>query len=96
MALEELTARLEPASTLAVVQRCWADVVGATIAAHATPVTEHDGVLQIACEEAVWAAELELLGPSLVAALNAAIGVEALSSVRLRADGSRRAARKRG
>jgi hypothetical protein len=52
-------------------------------------------VLQIACDDAVWAAELDLLGPSLVAALNAAIGAEALSSVRVRADRPRTARRER-
>ncbi len=83
-ALEPFTARLEPASPLGAAQRCWAQVVGPAIAAHAEPVGERDGVLQIACTEAVWASEIDLLGPSLVAALNAAIGTSALRSVRAR------------
>jgi predicted nucleic acid-binding Zn ribbon protein len=92
-ALAPLTARLEPRSTLAAVQRCWPQVVGAAIAAAAQPVAERDGVLQVACEDGVWAHELELMGPSLVASLNAAIGAPALASVRLRADASRHAPR---
>ena len=83
-ALGPFTARLEPASPLGAVQRCWAQVVGPASAAHAEPVGERDGVLQIACTEAVWASEIDLLGPSLVAALNAAIGTTALRSVRAR------------
>jgi predicted nucleic acid-binding Zn ribbon protein len=88
-ALEPVTARLEPVGTLAAVQRCWSDVAGAAVAAHAQPVAECEGVLHVACDEAVWASELDLLGPSLVDALNAAIGRPALSSLRARADASR-------
>ena len=88
-ALQPLTARLEPVGTLAAVQRCWSEVAGPAIAAHAQPVAERDGVLQVACAEAVWASELALMGPSLVDALNAAIGRPALRSLRARADGKR-------
>ncbi|MGD0197651.1 MAG: DUF721 domain-containing protein [Solirubrobacteraceae bacterium] len=89
LALAPLTARLEPTSTLAQVQRCWAEVVGPAIAAGAQPVAERDGVLHVACGDAVWSAELELMGPSVVAALNAALGREALRSLRLRSDAAR-------
>ncbi|HEX2702240.1 MAG TPA: DUF721 domain-containing protein [Solirubrobacteraceae bacterium] len=87
-ALGALQGRLEPASTLGSVQRVWAGVVGEAIARGARPLSEHDGVLQIACDDAVWASELELMGPSLVSSLNTAIGREALRSVRVRADGA--------
>jgi predicted nucleic acid-binding Zn ribbon protein len=88
-ALGELGARLEPASTLGAVERLWEGVVGEAIARGAHPVSERDGVLQVACEDAVWAAELELMGPSLVDALNAALGHDALRLLRVRADGAR-------
>jgi predicted nucleic acid-binding Zn ribbon protein len=52
-------------------------------------VSERDGVLQVACDDAVWAAELELMGPSLVDALNTALGHDALRLLRVRADGAR-------
>ena len=94
-ALGPLMAGLEPATTLATVQRLWADVVGVEVAAVARPVSERGGVLQIVCEDSVWAAELELMGPSLVARLNAAIGRELLSSLRPRADTSGRASSRR-
>jgi predicted nucleic acid-binding Zn ribbon protein len=81
--------RIAPASTLAAVQACWANVVGVALAAHASPVGERSGVLEVACDESVWAAEIELMGPTLVAALNAALGDSRLRSLRVRADGAR-------
>jgi predicted nucleic acid-binding Zn ribbon protein len=86
--LSPLTERLEPASTLGSVQRCWASVAGEQIAGAAQPVSERDGVLTLVCEDAVWAAELELMGPTLVSALNAAIGGSTLLRVRVRAGGA--------
>jgi predicted nucleic acid-binding Zn ribbon protein len=82
--LAPATARLAPASTLAAVQRCWDEVVGPRIAGCARPIAERDGVLQVGCEDAVWASELELMGPALVDSLNAAIGRPALRRVRVR------------
>jgi predicted nucleic acid-binding Zn ribbon protein len=93
MALTALSARLEPASPLAAAQRCWEAVVGEAIAGSARPVAERAGVLEVACEDAVWAAELELMGPQLVIALNAAIGAGELLSLRVRADAARRSPR---
>jgi predicted nucleic acid-binding Zn ribbon protein len=73
-ALDRLTADLAPATTLARVQARWPDAVGAAIAAEAEPVAEREGIVTVACKSAVWAQELDLLGPDLVARLNAAIG----------------------
>jgi predicted nucleic acid-binding Zn ribbon protein len=89
IAVTALSARLEPARPLAAAQRCWEAVVGEAIARSAHPVAERAGVLEIACEDAVWAAELELMGPQLVIALNAAIGAGELRSLRVRADAAR-------
>ena len=44
------------------------------IAAEAEPVSEHDGVVTVACRSAVWAQELDLLAPDLVARLNGLVG----------------------
>ena len=63
VAIAELTAHLQPASELARVQRVWEEVAGEAIAAHCSPVSLRGGVLRVACDEAVWAAELELLAP---------------------------------
>jgi predicted nucleic acid-binding Zn ribbon protein len=87
-ALEALTATLEPATMLASVQAVWAATVGEAIAAHATPVGERGGVLEVACDESVWAAELELMGPELVARLGASLGPGKITALRCRTDPS--------
>ncbi len=87
-ALRAFTASIEPTTLLASVQGVWAASVGETIAAHATVVAEHGGVLEVVCDESVWAAELELMGPDLVARLNASLGRPALTALRCRTDPS--------
>jgi predicted nucleic acid-binding Zn ribbon protein len=69
-ALDELSRGLAPATTLAGVQASWPEAVGPAIAAEAEPVSEREGVVTVACRSAVWAQELDLLGPELVARLN--------------------------
>ena len=81
-ALDALTADLEPATTLGAVQRVWPTVVGAGIAAEARPTAERSGVVTVSCHAAVWAQELDLMGPDLVARLNAALGEEVVRSLR--------------
>jgi predicted nucleic acid-binding Zn ribbon protein len=83
-ALEPLLSALEPASALAAVQSVWAGVVGPAIAAHAVVIGERGGVLEVACDEAVWAAEIELMGPELADRLEAALGRRAVTSLRCR------------
>jgi predicted nucleic acid-binding Zn ribbon protein len=83
-ALEGVAATLAPATTLARVQGCWGDVVGESVAAESHPVAEHDGVVTVACRSAVWAQELELMGPELVARVNAALGGAAVEGLRFR------------
>jgi predicted nucleic acid-binding Zn ribbon protein len=60
--LDAAVGRVEPATTLAAVQRVWAGAVGEAIAVHAAPVSERDGVVTVACESSTWAQELDLLG----------------------------------
>jgi len=83
-ALETFTARIAPTTVLAQVQAAWPAVVGASIAEHATAVAEHGGVLEIVCDESVWAAELELMGPDVVDRLTASLGRPAIVSLRCR------------
>ena len=73
-ALDRLAADLAPATTLARVQASWPSAVGPAIAAEAEPVAEREGVVTVACKSAVWAQELDLLGPDLVGRLNASLG----------------------
>jgi predicted nucleic acid-binding Zn ribbon protein len=46
------------------------------LSASAAPVSERDGVVTVACESAVWAQELELLGPDLLTRFGAALANE--------------------
>lgn len=84
-AVDSLIGRLAPPGTLAAVQTVWDQAVGEVVAEHARPVGERDGVLRVACDEAVWAHELELLGPDLVRQVNAALGRDAVSALRCQA-----------
>jgi len=83
-ALGELTSNLAPATMLASVQEAWPRAAGPAIAAVARPVGERDGVLEVLCEAAVWAAEIELLGGQIVAALNELLGPGTISALRCR------------
>jgi predicted nucleic acid-binding Zn ribbon protein len=84
LALDGLTATLAPASTLARVQEVWSRAVGPAIAAAAAPTAEHGGVLTVTCDAAVWAAELTLMGPDLVARINGELGSRSLTELRCR------------
>jgi predicted nucleic acid-binding Zn ribbon protein len=70
LALEALQDELTPETLLADVQRAWPEVVGAAIAAEATPTAERGGVLTISCSAAVWAQELDLMAPAILGRLN--------------------------
>jgi predicted nucleic acid-binding Zn ribbon protein len=83
-ALEDLTAALAPATTLARVQKVWELVVGPAIAAAANPTAEHTGVLTVTCTAAVWAQELDLMSGDLVPRINAALGGDAIHELRCR------------
>ena len=89
VAIAELTAQLQPASELARVQRVWEEVAGEAVAAHCSPISVRGGVLRVACDEAVWAAELELLAPDLLPVLAGRDGIAAVTSMRCSADRAR-------
>lgn len=88
--LRETTA---PQTPLAAAQAVWAQAVGPTVAAQASPVKERDGVLTVACRSATWAQELDLMQDELLASLGRALGSEAeqspISGLRFTADASR-------
>ena len=77
-----LADRLAPASGLGAVQRVWEQAVGPALAAQAKPTGEAQGVVTVTCSSAVWAQELDLMGPALVERLNAALGAPAVRSLR--------------
>ena len=84
LALDGLTAALAPATTLARVQQVWEQAVGAVIAEAGLPTAERDGVLTITCTDAVWAAELDLMGSELLVGLNETLGGELIQRLRCR------------
>ena len=52
---------VEPTTPLAAVQSAWTEAVGERIAAAASPISERDGTITVACASATWAQELDLL-----------------------------------
>jgi predicted nucleic acid-binding Zn ribbon protein len=83
-ALEGVTATLAPATTLAQLQSCWREVVGEGVADESHPVSEHAGVVTLACSSAVWAQELQLMAPELAERVNEALGAERVAELRFR------------
>ena len=90
IAIEALTTRLAPATLLGDVQRVFAQAAGPAIAREAAPVSERGGTVTLQCSSAVWMAEIDLMGPALVAGLNRLLGGERVSAVRCVATTGRR------
>jgi predicted nucleic acid-binding Zn ribbon protein len=82
--VEAFAERLAPATLLAEVQRVWGTAVGPAVAGAARPTAERDGVITVTCEAAVWAHELDLMAPALLARLNGQLGRQAVASMRCR------------
>ena len=80
--LPEAVAGAAPDTLLGRMQAAWPRVAGAAIAAEAAPVAEHEGTVTVECSGAVWAHELELLGPDLVGRLRASSEGAALRRLR--------------
>lgn len=87
-ALERLQGEWVPATLLARIQQRWATVAGAEIATVSRPVSEHDGVLTVVCDEAGWAQELQLLSREIIAALNRELGESKIRTLRCVTGGS--------
>lgn len=68
-ALEALCDAVAPATLLAEIQRVWPEAVGPAIAAEAVPSREQAGVLTVSCSASVWAQELDLMAPVILARL---------------------------
>lgn len=70
IALEPLRQSWAPETLLAEVQRVWVEAVGEAIAAEARPERERSGILTVVCSASVWAHELDLMAPDILARLN--------------------------
>lgn len=81
-ALDGFRGQIAPPTPLAAVQAVWNQSVGSRIAAVAEPVEEHEGVVTVTCESAVWSEELQLMAPRIQAALEDRLGDTAPTSLR--------------
>jgi predicted nucleic acid-binding Zn ribbon protein len=82
LALERALPAARPPGLLPEVQAAWPEVAGDALADAAGPVSEREGVVTVACESAVWAQELELLGGSLCERLNERLTRDAVARLR--------------
>jgi predicted nucleic acid-binding Zn ribbon protein len=76
-----------PETLLAEVQQVWGGIVGEVIAAEAAPRAERAGVLTVACSGSVWAHELDLMSPTIVARLNERLQRGSITRLRCVSDG---------
>jgi predicted nucleic acid-binding Zn ribbon protein len=81
-ALGPLQAAIAPATLLADVQRVWADAAGPAIAREATPASARGGIVTVACSSSVWAQELDLMAPMVIARLNEGLGTDRVQRLR--------------
>ncbi|MFE9257364.1 DUF721 domain-containing protein [Streptomyces sp. NPDC006879] len=70
----------------------WAEIVGADLAKHCVPVrydeAPEERVLTVQCDSTVWATQLRLLAPQLVARLNADLGQGTVRLIKVLGPGS--------
>ena len=66
--LDEVAKRLGApgARSLSAVFGHWDEVVGASVAAHARPISLRDGVLRVEVDEPGWATQLRYLAPEIL------------------------------
>ncbi len=89
-AVERLASALAPATPLAAVQRVWEDAAGPVFAAQTEVVAERGGIVTVRCSGGVWANELTLLAPQVVAKLNELLGEPRVTGLRCTAGAGRR------
>jgi len=83
--LERALGPVTPMTPLADLQRIWPSIVGPEIAAVTSVSKERDGTVTIDCENAVWAAELEMMGPQFREKLRPLMGDQTPERLRFRA-----------
>ncbi len=82
LALDPLRETWAPETLLAEVQRVWSDAVGDAIAAEARPDRERSGILTIVCSASVWAHELDLMAPDILARINQRVSLGRLTRLK--------------
>jgi predicted nucleic acid-binding Zn ribbon protein len=81
--IRALRTEVQPQTPLAAIQAVWPDAVGARIATEARPVRERDRTVTVECRAATWAQELDLLHDELLEQVNAALGSERVTRLRM-------------
>jgi predicted nucleic acid-binding Zn ribbon protein len=74
---------LPPATATARLVQAWPDVVGEAVAAHTSPRWVRDGVLSLAGDDPVWAAQLRWLETDLLARVAEVTGPDVVREIRL-------------
>jgi predicted nucleic acid-binding Zn ribbon protein len=89
--LDTASARLggPTSATAAAVFGHWADQVGPDIAAHARPLSLHDGVLTLEVDQPAWAAQLRYMEAEILARLAASAGGAEVARLAVRVAGAR-------
>lgn len=85
-ALQAALDRASPRTPLAKLQSAWAEVVGERIAAVASPVSERERTVTVACSDSVWAQELDLMQEQLLRRLRDRLGDDAPAALRFRVE----------
>jgi predicted nucleic acid-binding Zn ribbon protein len=85
-----------PSDVMASVFRHWETLVGPEIAAHAAPTSLRGGVLVLAVDQPVWAAQLRYLSDDLQRRIQGVTHSDAVSEIRIRVAGEGRAGGRRG
>ena len=81
-ALDGVVPEVAPDTLLARVQAVWKGVAGPRLAEAASPVSEREGVVTVACESGGWAQELDLFAAELLGGLEAALGGRLVTRLR--------------
>jgi predicted nucleic acid-binding Zn ribbon protein len=62
----------------------WTDIVGASVAAHARPVSLRDQVLRVEVDEPGWATQLRYLAPDILRRCEEVAGPDVVASVEVK------------
>ena len=61
----------------------WPEIVGSNIAEHCKPVTFSDGVLTVRADSTAWTTQMRLMSSSILARLEAEVGKDAVTELRV-------------
>ena len=83
-AISDFRTDISPASRVASVQAVWNEVVGERLSAVTEVIEEREGTVLIECKSSVWAQELEMMAPRIIARLDGAMAGSGPEKLRFR------------